>query len=79
MNWSTIHTPPRAAGSGRALGSRGSDRHHTVALTNIAIACAALDLGCATWSAHAIDLLVTREEQHGRVVAIDTVGTQQQR
>jgi hypothetical protein len=41
---------------------------HAVTVADIAVACAALDYGCAAWSSHQVDVVVAREEEGSRAV-----------
>jgi hypothetical protein len=45
------------------------DEPHAVTVADIAVACAALDYGCATWSSHQVDVVVARDEEDHRTVA----------
>jgi hypothetical protein len=37
-----------------------------MAVTDIAVGCAALDYGCATYSSHQVDAVIAREEEPTR-------------
>jgi hypothetical protein len=44
------------------------DPPHGVTVADIAVACAALDHGCATWSSHQVDVVVARDKADNRTV-----------
>jgi len=44
------------------------DQPHAVTIADIAVACTALDCGCATWSSHQVNVVVARDEEDSRIV-----------
>jgi hypothetical protein len=46
-----------------AIGSGSIDQPHAITVTDIAVACAALDYGYAAWFAHQVNEVIAREEE----------------
>jgi hypothetical protein len=68
MHFSPSHRPFGAVGPDDASAPHRLDQPHAVTVADIAVACAALDFGCATWSSHQVDVVVTRDEEDNRAV-----------
>ena len=69
MHWMTPYRSRRALGRDATFSSFRGDEPHAITVTDFAVACAALDLGCATWSSHQVDVVVVREEEGSRAVS----------
>jgi hypothetical protein len=63
MHFSPSHRSRGAVDLNNALAPHQVDQPHAVTVADIAVACAALDYGCATWSSHQVDVVVARDEE----------------
>jgi hypothetical protein len=68
MHFSPSHRPRGAVGLIDPPAAHRLDQPHAVTVAEIAVACAALDYGCATWSSHQVDVVVGRDEEDNRTV-----------
>jgi hypothetical protein len=62
MHLSPSHRPRGAVGVDHVSAPNRVDQPHAVTVADIAVACAALDYGCAAWSSHQVDVVVARDE-----------------
>jgi hypothetical protein len=68
MHFSPSHRPRGAVGLDDVPAPDRLDQLHSVTVADIAVACTALDYGCAIWSSHQVDVVVARDEEDNRAV-----------
>jgi hypothetical protein len=68
MHLSTSHRPRCAVGADHLFAPDRVDQPHTITVTDIAAACAALDYGCAAWSSRQVDAVVARDEEDDHAI-----------
>jgi hypothetical protein len=68
MHLSTSHRLRCAVDAEHLFAPARADQPHAVTVTDIAVGCAALDYGCATWSSRQVDTVVARDEEDDHTI-----------
>jgi hypothetical protein len=61
MHFSTSHRPRSVVGVDHVCAPNRANQPHAVTVSDIAVACAAMDYRCATWSSQQVDAAVARD------------------